>query len=508
VRHYASEICRQAELKGVLPDAIPRDSFKPPFDSRWPKIWSDKTVRAKRAEIKHGHTTLFESVEPGPGVGYGDFGRYVMEGLVHHFQSRRLKQKPISGERSSFDAQIAKRYIIQRVFELGWDATVTDTHPGGVTSLRSEKVVERLSKKCQWIALYEFLGYLSDHYHFHDYSDRVRTFTSARQLGTRDLLDPFVIEPLRRITPKTWRFTPAPRPWWHGGIDPLPHALSPAAQCSIASERETSNPVRLLDLVHEGERWIALSSFYIWDEPIPIWIDPNNAPRVHFEWAVRSYLVKPERFTRLVRGLSQQSVGHSTMWLQEPEFGQPLAALRTFPVDQERLKERCQLDEFWETESWKTGAFCSTCRCAIDEEHRRAREGSMPSPQIAELGGLRWLGTGFDFAKLGEKTPVVRHIGEGFKGACVMRREALLSLLASSGLRLVWRCYGFKYRLHEHGEGNHARAYWSAFALEPNGEIACYGGATCDFPHGPGPSEPLPWTIAMDRKRHDMGSNS
>jgi hypothetical protein len=497
IRHYASEICRQAEMKSILPDTISPASFKPPFRSNWPRIWSDKAVQRKRKQAGRGHTTLFESVEPGPGFGYGDFGRYVMEGLVHHFQARRLKQKPITGERSSFDAQVAKRYILQRVFGLGWDANSTDVHPTGVISSGSQKTVERLSKKYQWIALYEFLGYLSDHYHFHGYSDHVRPFASARQLGTRDLLDPFVIEPLRRVTPKTWRFTPAPRAWWNGGMDPLPYALSPAAQCYVASEREASNPVTLLDLCHEGERWIALSSFHIWDEPIPIWIDPSNTPRVHFEWAVRSYLVKPERFSRLIRCLSQRSLSHSTMWLQEPEFGQPLAALRTYPANQERLKERCQLDELWETESWKTGAFCSTCRCATDEEHRRAREGSMPSPQIAELGNLRWLGTAFDFGAPEVNTPLIRHVGEGFKGACVVRREALLSWLAGSGLRLVWRCYGFKYRLHEHGEGNHARAYWSAFALAPTGAIECHGGATCDFPDGPGGDEPLPWTVAQ-----------
>ena len=495
VRHYASEICRQAELKGVLPASVPPNSFKPPFRSKWPKIWTEAAVRRKRAEIKNGYSALFQSVEPGPGVGYGDFGRYVMEGLVHHFQSRRLKQKPVSGERSWFDAQIAKRYIIQRVFESGWDRNATDTHPTGVSSSRSEKVVERLSKKYQWIALYKFLGYLSDHYHFHDYSDRVRPFTSARSVGGRDLLDPFVIEPLQRFTPKTWRFTPPPKPWWHGGVDPLPHPLSPAAQCRVASERETSSPILLLDLANEGERWIALSSFFIWDEPIPFWLDSSNTPRVHFEWAVRSYLVRPERVSRLIAGLSRRELGHSTMWLQEPEFGQSLAALKTFPANQERLKKRCELDELWETESWKTGAFCSSCRCATDEEHRRAKEGSMPSPQLAELGDLRWLGTDFDFGQANAKVPTVRHVGKGFKGACIVRRGALLKWLAASGLKLVWRCYGFKYRLHEHGDGNHARAYWSAFALTTSGDIACHGGGTCDFPHGPGREEPLPWPV-------------
>lgn len=34
------------------------------------------------------------SVEPGPEPGYGDWGRYVMAGHMHNFQSRRLREKP------------------------------------------------------------------------------------------------------------------------------------------------------------------------------------------------------------------------------------------------------------------------------------------------------------------------------------------------------------------------------------------------------------------------------
>ncbi|MEP6671345.1 MAG: hypothetical protein ABJF10_19440, partial [Chthoniobacter sp.] len=34
------------------------------------------------------------SVEPGPEPGYGNWGRYVMAGHMHNFQSRRLREKP------------------------------------------------------------------------------------------------------------------------------------------------------------------------------------------------------------------------------------------------------------------------------------------------------------------------------------------------------------------------------------------------------------------------------
>jgi hypothetical protein len=117
----------------------------------------------------------------------------------------------------------------------------------------------------------------------------------------------------------------------------------------------------------------------------------------------------------------------------------------------------------------------------------------MPSPQLAEIGNLRWLGRTFDFAPLGESAPFVCHVGKGFQGACIARREAMLNWLRGSDKRLVWRCYIQKF-LHDNlPDENHMRAYWSTFLLQPDGDIIHFGGATCTFPHGPGPDEPLPW---------------
>jgi hypothetical protein len=205
-------------------------------------------------------------------------------------------------------------------------------------------------------------------------------------------------------------------------------------------------------------------------------------------------VVNPSKATNLLRELSERDFEHhSRIWLEEPDFGQPLAALRTFPLQQDDLRLRCEIDEGWDRD-WHTGAYSTTCRCAPDEEQRRARDGSMPSPQLAELGNLRWLGHAFDFAPPGELKPLVCHVGKGFEGACIVRRDAMLNWLRSSDKRLVWRCYIQKY-LHDHPlDENDSRAYWSTFILLPDGEILHFGGATCTFPHGPGPEEPLPWS--------------
>ena len=432
-------------------------------------------------------------MEPGPEPGYGNWGRYVMAGHIHNFQSRRLREKPADERGSWFDARIARRYVVQRVFELGWNAEAVDLHPVH-DYVSSRKPVERLSKKYQWIALYEFLGFLSDHYHLHDFNGRVRSFRSARQLDMSELLDPFVKEPPPDRRATNWKFAPPEPPWWRGGLNPLPKPLSAARQREIAEERESFHPLRLLAL-HDGRReWLTLSAFHSWYEPVPVWHGTHNTAHVGMEWAIQSYLVSSECAARLIAHLNQSGFAHnSRRWLDEPDFGQSLAALRTFPLHQEKLRRRCQLDETWETGGWRTGAFSTTCRCAPDEEQGRALDGTMPSPQLADLGNLRWLGREFDFAPLGQAEPIVRHVGRGYKGACIAHADALRAWVKESGKRLIWRVYGLKYRLVEEPGENHARAYWGTFSLQENGSLISRGCATCTFPHGPSIDEPLPW---------------
>ena len=498
VRHYAAEICQQAQSKRVLPSDISEASFHPPFRSRWSRIWSEKQCDEKQQSTKKA-SDLFRSVVPDRGgPGYGNWGRYVMQSHVNQFLPQKLSEpvEPVQqGYRPRFDADIARRYVIQRVFELGWDPQSPDNLPSvGYEGGRRPKV-ERLSKKYQWIALYEFLALLSDHYRFHDYDDAGATFRSARQLIGSDLLDPFVIEPPPVPVAATWEFVRSPAPWWRGHLDLLPRPLSLAQQRETASERETFHPETLLKLNDGKHDWFTLSAFHLWNEPQPVWTSGTSSPHVSIETAIQSYLVSPSKATKLLCELSERDFEHhSRIWIEEPDFGQPLAALRTFPSQQDDLRRRCEIDEGWDRD-WHTGAYSTTCRCAPDEEQRRARDGSMPSPQLADIGNLRWLGRAFDFAPPGEATALVRHVGEGFEGACIARRDAVLDWLRASNKRLVWRCYIQKY-LHDDraDHQNHSRAYWSTFILWPDGDISHFGGATCTFPHGPGPEEPLPWS--------------
>lgn len=499
VRHYATEICQQAEQKGALPPGITPASFRPPFRSRWPKIWTVARVDAleKRLEkdraSSHRAYTVFGSVDPGSGG--GDFGRKVMGHGVGHFQNRRLTASPVpKGRENRFNLQLAKRFILQRIFEIGWDAASTDVYP--TLSHRSEDDrIERLSKKYQWIAYYELLGHLTDHYHFTDYQDVV-PFRTAADISGRGLLDPYVANPHHGPKDFPWQFKPTTLPWWRDRYDPLPRSLSHREQREKMSRPDRQDPAILLALKDDcGEDLLTLSCLHKWLEPLPLWLSRQNAPYTQVDWAVQSFLVPPSQSAKLLARMQKRDFPRRDFYMMdEPEFEGPLAALRTYPEGQDDLSDACKLDQQPFSLCGGTGAWSTTCKLVEDEEHKRFPGGSFPSPQLARLGALHWTGQSFDFARKHDGEAVVRHHGGGYRGACVVRRAALLGWLRRRKLQLVWRCFSERHRFHEpRDEPTPARYYWAAYSLTAQGEVVLAGGGTCTVCNGLGPEEPLPW---------------
>lgn len=502
VRHYASEICAQAEQKGAFPLEFDASRFRPPWRSKLLRAWSEKSLEKKKEEIKAKYgdckiASLLRSVEPNIGLGfcnYGDFGRYVMEMYVQKFLKTRIyRPAPKHGDyKDVFDAHRGKRYIIQRVFEVGWDCAHVDTFPGDRSYYGQGDKIERLSKKYQWIGLFELLGMLSDQYYFRGYEASPQKFRSAKQICQSYLMDPFICEPTADDECISWQFAKLPVLWWTGGVNPFPVPVGLESKRKRAAANSTWNPRVLLELNDGNKDWIALHTYFRWLEPIPVWGDKHRYERGGMEWALQSYLVQPDRREELIRRLSSREVSRGRLWLEEPEFGQPFAALTSYPANQAELSDHCLIDGRWETEDWTTGAIATTCSISPQEEKRRPLGGSIPSPQLSSIGDLRWTGYEFDFAAPGCDRPSIRFHGRYPKETCIVDREELKKWLNSTGYHIVWRCYGTKSVWNDHSDRS-GRAYWMTFQLDDSGRIGQGKGATAGFPTEGAPSEQISW---------------
>ena len=494
IREYAREICEHALQKGALPPHIQPKSFRPPFRSQWPRLWSEAKMNAfrddchKHFEANRNYSQLLHSTTPEEPGGYGDWGRYVMGAAVHHFQNRRLSQPPADRYSARFDARICQRYVIQRALQIGLSPNEDDQPIH--TRETSRPQIERLGKKYQWVGLHEFIGYLADHYHFNDGSS-VQKFTGPRQmLGLRDLLDSHVPESTPARDTTDWNFAPFSPPWWVRPLNPFKHAIGIKNQKQWIIERETEDPAALLSMSDDNDEWIALSGFWEWKEPQPVQrAGSYENPCLNMFWMLRSVVVPEKNRIQVLGVLSQSAYDHdSLLQFDEPTFSSALSELRKFPTKQTDLAEWCEFDRAPRSEAWVT-----TCRYESHDEAPDGISGSIPSPQLVHLGGLRWVGRDFDFVNSSKNQVLCRFLKQSNAQAALVRKRSLTRCLARTRCRLMWRFHGEKNRYSEPHDECHQRRYWVSYELLPDGSVSCYDGGTHLVANRTRRNDPLPW---------------
>lgn len=103
----------------------------------------------------------------------GSFARSLGKGKARSF---REVVEPILNdphrydEVDRFDLQVAQRWILNRVFDLGWTPRLFGSFDRDVNQYayrgREANKPERIGKKYQWIAYHEFLARVSDNFEF------------------------------------------------------------------------------------------------------------------------------------------------------------------------------------------------------------------------------------------------------------------------------------------------------------------------------------------------------
>ena len=88
--------------------------------------------------------------------------------IFEHVVVPYLKEPDRHEDKHEFDLSIIQRWILKRVFDLGWTKERFDKFDSGVTQYeyhgRSERKPERIGKKYQWIAYHELLARVSDNF--------------------------------------------------------------------------------------------------------------------------------------------------------------------------------------------------------------------------------------------------------------------------------------------------------------------------------------------------------
>lgn len=457
-RDFAQLIMEYANYCGVLPVEVER--FRAKYRSKWPRIIAES--KAKEIEEQEGWSWIKHSLQPEESGYYGDFGRYVMGSEVHRFSRRTLKQRPQADtDYARFSGVIARRYILQRIKQLGWTSKRFGDYEKNLSrsDMRVDKErnkVERISKKYQWVALHELLGYLSDHYRMsRNWADTAPVFQGAWQTYARDfdptqpLLDPqeqFDLATEKDLLPEE------DMQWWTTYPDPF-------ADLELRLDRERwvmATPPGFESLIEQpnvpgqnGE-WLTLSCHYSWAETLTMTQEEKKDGQLKMWADLRCWLVLKKDRKRLLEMVKDYRFwGNGVdypeiygLWLGEFPWAPSMKKI----VDTSRSKDR------WiERLNFNANMYQTVCGYSNERSNISAR---LPGPVICQLLNLRWTGCNFEYVNPEGELLASCHGGRtgkpGFGSPLLVKKEPFLAAIDQAGLVAIWavlserRCYSSK----------------------------------------------------------------
>ena len=175
LRDYARGVIEQAiHLNANIQVEI--DRIRPPYSSVFPHLPSDdeiETLLSKLAVTETGSNNwarnrIINSIQ------LDDFSRYVIGDnklhprwfYYHDGEIQDKKENDANIDPLQLDFHSIKRYILWRVFDLGWTSEKFEEFDHFAIGYKGRLAAkpERIGKKYQWLAYHEIMAYVSDHF--------------------------------------------------------------------------------------------------------------------------------------------------------------------------------------------------------------------------------------------------------------------------------------------------------------------------------------------------------
>ena len=366
-----------------------------------------------------------------------------------------LNKKRQVSEPPRFDLSLAQRWILKRVFDLGWTIDRFGDFDRFYIGMKGDETrkPERIGKKYQWIAYHEFLARVSDNFQFCDrysYHDKVKQYDGPWQIWVRDIDPSCVIKSTGRgdnwgSHPVSW-WVPSKYSWelpmddieWMKKFDDLP---------DIESLIEVTNP-------ENNSRWVTLDGFYLWEQPTPPEKEKFDIVRREFWYILNGYLVNKSDYDELFEwAIKQDYLGR---WMPETHeitsrvflgefFWSPAYELFNDPYqrtvgwqggDQHRRIPKPILpiaDGYYQED----GGY----DCSIDEGIRV----KLPNQLIVEKMSLSWNGVeGNYYDQMGKLMALDPSVQNDGPSVLLMRRDEFLSFLDENNYGILWTVLGEK----------------------------------------------------------------
>jgi hypothetical protein len=357
-----------------------------------------------------------------------------------------------------FDLSLAQRWILQRVFELGWTVERFGDFDRSINYRdgRAAHKPERIGKKYQGIAYHEFLARVADNFGFREdpwREPRKGKYEGPWQglRGIRDI-DPSWVLPKTRQTNFLHSFEPT---WWASATMKWATGLTDKEWIRDRNNLPAVEPLIAVVNPNDHSHWLTLESFYYWEYSDGPAYDEFRFPKRNIQYFLKSYIVKQADADELYTWLNTQWRAGERSSLPDSHptyrvfFGEffwaPAFLYHNVPYDHHDGWIGGNADDAIPKPILLTsdqyvrdgGDF----DCSIDESIKV----HLPCKLIADEMALHWMGIEGHFydaaANLLAFDPSVESTGPG---ALLIHREPFLKHLNEHGYTLVWFLTGSK----------------------------------------------------------------
>ncbi len=392
----------------------------------------------------------------------------------------KIQKQPRTRRGVSFNPEIAKRWIIKRVFDLydpklhGHFDGMRATH---YDNTRNDHPIERIGKKYQWIALHELLGYLANNFRFleKDYPPECGDYKGAWQINIRDI-DPTC------ITLHKPSFDNSP---WQPKYDAW--KVKESSEKWIRRRADLPEPLLLTDYKDpNGTEWYILNSYFKWEQDTPPEEEKYEFPSRDIFYLLNSYLVKEKTAEDFFKWFKRQNF--YGRWMPEVRDGTKDCFFREYPDSEIYQAIYSSYDtpiDGWITKVWgRVGRSkiphgvmevydeFSITNASRDKSVEESFNIALPSKWLVEGMKIKHANQdGFWVNKKGEIICGDLSLNEGGKSVLAIKKMNFLEFLKKNKLSLVWTLVGEKAVLGG-GMGNgKIQQISGAYILKADGSI-------------------------------------
>lgn len=442
LRDYAKNIIEFAiQICGKLDLDI--SNIKPPYNSKYPQIPSKKTIDKiykLDGEYKfcHAHDFLKEVYSSVSGL-TADFGNYVVEYYVNKISDSEkpyLKKYFSNGE--NMLTEKAKRWLLKRVsFLCDYKNLPEEFSDRVVYNGRQRKTTERLGKKYQWIALYEFMGYALDKYINceSDISSKPVKYNNAIQIS-RDI-DPTLTS--KQFLPHNTDYSDI-----YNDFIPI-HSDSKTCR-SWCTSMNVPNPSAIILQKFNEKDYFNLCSFYMFESKFDSDIETDN--NIEFYWFLKSYIVPQNNLKKADKFFKDKTF--DGRWMpEENEYGDIYNAEYSMLkyIDETSFKWITKNDfhSFYKPDfKMKKTAAKYFNDSSIDCSYDNIMDFYIPSPVLIKEMGLEYGDEDGLFKKNGKVIFINPYFNINGKDSLLVEKDEFLKFLSQNKYKIFWTIGGEK----------------------------------------------------------------